>query len=55
MASTTGSTGSDDVGGKVRLTIEVDEAWISQYVTFDTDGNVVFDTSVLEVVGIERI
>lgn len=55
MTSSTRSTGTDEVGGKVRLTIEVDEAWISQYVTFDVDGSVVFDTSVLEVVGIERI
>ena len=53
MASTT--TGSTPEVGRVRLTIEVDEAWISQYVTFDEDGSVVFDTSVLEIVGIDRI
>lgn len=41
--------------GRVRLTIDVDEAWISQYVTFVEGGTVVFDTSVLEIVGIERL
>lgn len=53
MTDTT--TGSTAEVGRVRLTIEVDEAWIGQYVTFDDDGSVVFDTSVLEIVGIERI
>jgi hypothetical protein len=49
------STSTPAEVGRVRLTIDVDEAWISHYVAFDEDGTVTLDTSVLEIVGIERL
>jgi hypothetical protein len=40
---------------KVRITLEVDETWITQYVTLDVNGAMTFNTDVVRVVSIEQI
>ena len=40
---------------KIRITIDVDPAWLAQAVTMDEKGEVTFHTDTAEIVGIEEV